>query len=77
MVLKYQQGRVFHTTLGHADYSMLDRGFFTVLQRGTEWAATGDVKQTSAVPADFPTETAVSVVKLEGYPKQEAPKPKK
>ena len=77
MVLKYQQGRVFHTTLGHADYSMLDRGFFTLLQRGTEWAATGDVKQTAAVPADFPTEAAVSVVKLEGYPKQEAPKPKK
>lgn len=77
MVLKYQQGRVFHTTLGHADYSMLDRGFFTLLQRGTEWAATGDVVQTAAVPADFPTEAAVSVVKLEGYPKQEAPKPKK
>jgi type 1 glutamine amidotransferase len=77
LVLKYHQGRVFHTTLGHADYSMLDRGFFTLLQRGTEWAATGDVEQTSAVPADFPTETAVSVVKLEGYPKQEAPKPKK
>jgi|DEB19_MinimDraft_3_1074340.scaffolds.fasta_scaffold37756_2 type 1 glutamine amidotransferase len=77
MVLKYQQGRVFHTTLGHADYSMLDRGFFTLLQRGTEWAATGDVKQTAAVPADFPTESAVSVVKLEGYPKQNAPKPKK
>lgn len=77
LVLKYQQGRVFHTTLGHADYSMLDRGFFTLLQRGTEWAATGDVKQTATVPADFPTETAVSVVKLEGYPKQEAPKPKK
>lgn len=77
MVLKYQQGRVFHTTLGHADYSMLDRGFFTLLQRGTEWAATSDVVQTAAVPADFPTEAAVSVVKLEGYPKQEAPKPKK
>jgi hypothetical protein len=56
---------------------MLDRGFFTLLQRGTEWAATGDVVQTAAVPADFPTEATVSVVKLEGYPKQEAPKPKK
>ncbi|MBL9131190.1 MAG: ThuA domain-containing protein [Verrucomicrobiaceae bacterium] len=77
MVLSYQKGRVFHTTLGHADYSMLDRGFYTLLQRGTEWAATGDVKATAAVPADFPTETAVSVVKLEGYPKQDAPKPKK
>ena len=77
LVLAYHKGRVFHTTLGHADYSMLDRGFYTLLQRGTEWAATGDVKQTAAVPKDFPTETAVSVVKLEGYPKQEAPKPKK
>lgn len=77
MVLSYQKGRVFHTTLGHADYSMLDRGFYTILQRGTEWAATGEVKATAAVPADFPTESAVSVVKLEGYPKQDAPKPKK
>ena len=76
MVLGYHKGRVFHTTLGHADYSMLDRGFYTILQRGTEWAATGNVERTAAVPADFPTETAVSVVKLEGYPKQEAPKPK-
>lgn len=77
MVLSYHKGRVFHTTLGHADYSMLDRGFYTLLQRGTEWAATGDVERTAALPADFPTETAVSVVKLEGHPKQEAPKPKK
>lgn len=75
LVLAYKKGRVFHTTLGHADYSMLDRGFYTLIQRGTEWAATGDVKATAAVPADFPTETAVSVVKMEGYPKQEAPKP--
>lgn len=76
LVLQYQKGRVFHTTLGHADYSMLDRGFFTILQRGTEWAATGAVVQTAAVPADFPTETAVSVVKLDGYPKQQPPTPK-
>ncbi len=77
MVLGYHKGRVFHTTLGHADYSMLDRGFYTILQRGAEWAATGNVERTAAVPADFPSETAVSVVKLEGYPKQEAPKAKK
>lgn len=76
LVLKYHQGRVFHTTLGHADYSMLDRGFYTILQRGTEWVATGAVERTAAVPADFPTESAVSVVKLEGHPKQEAPAPK-
>jgi type 1 glutamine amidotransferase len=77
MVLSYQKGRVFHTTLGHADYSMLDRGFYELVQRGTEWAATGDVKQTADVPADFPTEKAVSVVQLEGHPKQERGKPKK
>lgn len=77
MVLSYQKGRVFHTTLGHADYSMLDRGFYELVQRGTEWAATGDVKQTADVPADFPTDKAVSVVQLEGHPKQERGKPKK
>lgn len=77
MVLNYQKGRVFHTTLGHADYSMLDRGFYEILQRGTEWVATGDVKATADVPTDFPTEQAVSAVQLEGYPKQERQKPKK
>lgn len=75
LVLTYKQGRVFHTTLGHADYSMLDRSFYTLVQRGTEWAATGDVQATATVPADFPTETTISVVHLEGYPKQQPPKP--
>jgi uncharacterized protein len=53
MVLEYGKGRVFHTTLGHADYSMKCVGFITTLQRGTEWAATGKV--TIPVPKDFPT----------------------
>lgn len=77
MVLSYGQGRVFHTTLGHADYSMLDRGFYETLQRGTEWAATGDTQATADVPADFPGEDKLSVVKLDGYPKQSPPAPKK
>lgn len=77
MVLSYGQGRVFHTTLGHADYSMLCRGFYETFQRGTEWVATGDVKVTADVPADFPTENQLSLVKLEGYPKQPRPAPKK
>ena len=77
MVLSYGQGRVFHTTLGHADYSMLDRGFYETLQRGTEWAATGDTKATAEVPADFPSEDKVAIIKLNGYPKQAAPAPKK
>ena len=53
MTLKYGNGRVFHTVLGHADYSMKCVGFITTLQRGAEWAATGEV--TIEVPEDFPT----------------------
>lgn len=62
MVLGFGKGRVFHITLGHADYSMLERGFYTMLQRGAEWAATGDVKACAAVPADFNTAEKVSVL---------------
>jgi len=76
MVLTHGKGRVFHTTLGHADYSMLERGFYTILQRGTEWAATGDVKVCAAVPADFNAADKISVVQLEGHPKQTPPAPK-
>jgi type 1 glutamine amidotransferase len=54
MVLEFGKGRVFHTTQGHADYSMRCVGFITTLLRGTEWAATGEV--TIPVPEDFPTE---------------------
>ncbi len=69
MVVNYGKGRVFHTAMGHADYSMLDRGFYEILQRGTEWAATGACSTTSAVPADFPTAEKESEVKLEGHPR--------
>jgi type 1 glutamine amidotransferase len=53
MTLNYGSGRVFHTVLGHADYSIQCVGFITTFQRGTEWAATGEV--TIPVPKDFPT----------------------
>ena len=53
MVIEYGKGRVFHSTLGHADYSQACVGFITTFQRGAEWAATGQVTQ--AVPDDFPT----------------------
>lgn len=75
MVLSFGKGRVFHTTLGHADYSMLCRDFYETLQRGAEWAATGDVKRTADVPADFPGTEKVSPVTLDGYPKQTPPPP--
>ena len=48
----YGKGRVFHTPMGHAEYSMECVGFITTLLRGTEWAATGKV--TIPIPADFP-----------------------
>ena len=53
MALTYGKGRVFHTPMGHGDYSMECVGFIATLQRGAEWAATGDVKQ--ELPKDFPT----------------------
>ncbi len=76
MVLSYGKGRVFHTTLGHADYSMLEVGFYEIIQRGAEWAATGDCKATGNVPAKFPTADKISVVELAGHPKQQPPAPK-
>lgn len=59
MVLSYGKGRIFHTTMGHDIPALSCAGFIATFQRGTEWAATGKVTQ--AVPADFPTATAVSV----------------
>jgi len=54
MTIDYGKGRVFHTPMGHATYSMECVGFITVLLRGTDWAATGSVVD-STVPTDFPT----------------------
>ncbi len=54
MTIEYGKGRVFHTPMGHADYSMECVGFITVLLRGTDWAATGSVVD-ATVPADFPS----------------------
>ena len=53
MTIKYGKGRVFHTPMGHADYSMKCVGFQDVLSRGTEWAATGKV--TIKLSSKFPT----------------------
>lgn len=51
--IEYGKGRVFHTPMGHAEYSQQCVGFITTLQRGAEWAATGKV--TIPIPSDFPT----------------------
>jgi type 1 glutamine amidotransferase len=59
MAIRYGDGRVFHTTLGHVGprdaepvATLHSVGFIVTLERGTEWAATGAVTQ--PVPADFP-----------------------
>src|SRR6185503_4432766 len=58
MVLSYGKGRVFHTTLGHDVNALSSVDFVATFQRGTEWAATGNVTQ--KVPSAFPTADTVS-----------------
>jgi type 1 glutamine amidotransferase len=58
MTIKHGKGRIFHTPMGHADYSVECVGFITTLLRGSQWAATGKVN--IPIPADFPTETKSS-----------------
>ncbi len=62
MAVEYGKGRIFHSALGHMDYSMECVGFITTLQRGAEWAATGKVTQ--SIPEDFPTADAISARKF-------------
>jgi hypothetical protein len=61
MTITYEKGRIFHTAMGHADEgggpAMQCVGFIVTLQRGAEWAVTGNVTQ--AVPFDFPTAAGV------------------
>lgn len=58
--VSYGKGRVFHTPMGHDVNGMRCVGFMTTLQRGTEWAATGNV--TLPIPSNFPTASQVSTV---------------
>ena len=57
--IQYGKGRIFHTTLGHDVEAMRCVGFIATYQRGTEWAATGKVKQ--KVPTDFPGPDKISI----------------
>jgi type 1 glutamine amidotransferase len=58
ITLRYGNGRVFHTTMGHDISALSCVGFIATFQRGTEWAATGKVSQ--KVLEGFPTATTVS-----------------
>lgn len=61
MTITYGKGRIFHTTMGHAEEgggpAMQCAGFITTMQRGAEWAVTGNVTQ--PVPWDFPSAAEV------------------
>ena len=66
MAIAYGKGRVFHNTLGHVGatqkepiVSMNSVDYIVLVQRGTEWAATGAV--TIPVPRDFPTADKTSI----------------
>lgn len=63
MVVNYGKGRIFHSTLGHADYSIEGVGFIISFLRGVEWAATGKV--TEPIPDDFPTSQKATARKFE------------
>jgi hypothetical protein len=43
MTIAYGKGRVLHTPMGHDVAALSCVGLITILQRGTEWAATGRV----------------------------------
>lgn len=65
--VQFGKGRVFSTVLGHVSGGAKEDsgpwpaiecvGFQTLIQRGTEWAATGKVTQ--SLPKDFPTASSV------------------
>jgi len=58
IVLSYGRGRIAHLPMGHDVTAMSSIDFVVLVQRGTEWAATGAVTQ--KVPSNFPTADAVS-----------------
>jgi type 1 glutamine amidotransferase len=58
MAIGFGQGRVFHTVLGHGPPAMSGLGFQVTLQRGAEWAATGQVTLPAPRPEELPVDKA-------------------
>jgi len=56
MTIEYGDGRVFHTTLGHGVEAFHGLGFQVTLQRGAEWAASGEVTISAPDPSLLPEE---------------------
>ena len=53
MTIDYGKGKVFHTPMGHADYSMECVGFMTTFVRGTQWCVSENAEMVK-IPDDFP-----------------------
>lgn len=68
MAIEFGEGRVFHTTLGHDVTSMSGTAFQITLQRGAEWAATGDVTQPAVTAALMSSQEAITRNPLELEP---------
>ncbi len=60
MVIESGTGRVFHTTLGHDAVSESGTAFQVTLQRGTEWAASGQVTQPAVTAALLSNQSVVT-----------------
>jgi len=58
MVVPFGQGRVFHTTLGHAVDAVHGLGFQITFARGVEWAATGEVTLPAPAAAELSVDRA-------------------
>jgi hypothetical protein len=56
MTIRFGKGRIFHTTLGHDVAAMNGVAFQVTLQRGAQWAATGDVTLADADAATLPSD---------------------
>jgi len=69
--IKYGKGRIFQSVMGHTTATLSDSfedvGFQVTFLRGTEWAATGKVKQ--KLPAEMPSEDQVVLRNLESLKK--------
>lgn len=58
MTINFEDGRVFHTTMGHSKEALSCVGFMTTFVRGCQWVAGEDV--TFEMPEDFPVENTTS-----------------
>ena len=58
MTIKFGEGRVFHTVMGHHQTALSCVGFMTTFIRGCEWAA--KKKVSFEIPDDFPNESSSS-----------------